>query len=133
MFDVIWREDGDATVLGRITARNGTGAATGVAGEGNFLKVADISTITCKIFAGDSTTAATEPTVTVSTEVLDTVVTTDVLWTKDTIGYNFLHDLAAINFPTGDETYRVEYTATLTGGAVFHGSYKGSARPIRSS
>ena len=133
-FEVVWNEDGDATALGRITARDGSGIATGVDGEGNWLQQADISTITCKVFDLDSTTPDTEiatPTVTVATHVLDSPVTTNVIWTLDSTGYNFLHDLAASNFPTGDRTYLVEYKVTLSGGAIFHGVYRGTARPIR--
>lgn len=136
MFDVIWNEDSSATALGRITARDGSGAATGVDGEGNWLQQADISSITCKVFDLDSTTpdtAIATPTVTVSDAVLDTPVTTNVIWTKDTIGYNFIHDLANTNFPTGNHTYRVEYKVTLTGGTVFHAVYQGIAKAIRSS
>lgn len=135
-FAVTWREDGSATVLGRLTARNGTGAATGVAGEGNWLKQADVSTITCAVYDLDSATPSTAistPTVTVSSAVLDTPVTTTVLWTVDTTGYNFIHDLAATAFPTGSRRYSVEYKVTLTGGAVLWGVYEGQARPVRTS
>ena len=135
-FQVEWTEDSDATVLGRITARNGSGSATGVNGEGNWLQQADVSTITWKVFDVDSATPETaiaSGSVTVSTSVLDTPVTTNVIWTKDATGYNFLHDLAATNFPTGGRTYRLEYVATLTGGAVFHGVYSGQAKPVYSS
>ena len=135
-FQVVWREDGDATVLARITARDGTGAATGVDGEGNFLKQADITSISCAIFdldGDDINTAISTPTVTVATHVLDTPVTTAVLWTKDTTGYNFLHDLKGTEFPTGGSRYSVEYKVTLSGGAIFHGVYEGQARPIRTS
>ena len=135
-FAVVWDEDATATVLGRITAREGTGDATGIAGEGNFLKQADISTITCAVFdlsGSDPNTAIATPTVTIATDVLDAPVTTDVLWTQDATGYNFIHDLASGNFPTGGSRYSVEYTVTLTGGTVFHGEYSGLARPIRTS
>lgn len=136
VFNVQWVEDGTATVLGRLTARNGSGSATGIDGEGNWLQQADISTITCKIFDLDSDTpgTATEtPTVTISSVILDTPITTNVIWTKDTTGYNFIHDLSATYFPTGERRYRAEYEVTLTGGAVFHGVYVGTARPIRGS
>jgi len=136
-FKVAWNEDGSATVLGRITARNGSGTATGVAGEGKWLQQADVSTITAAIFdldgATPDTAATPAPTVTVATDVLDTPVTDDEIWTADTVGYNFLHDLANTEFPEADRRYRVEYTVTLTGGGVFHGAYQGTARPIRSS
>lgn len=135
-FHVEWSEDADATVLGRLTARNGSGSATGIDGEGNWLQQADISSITCNIFDLDSSTpdtATATPTVTVSSVILDTPVTTNVVWTKDTTGYNFIHDLSNSYFPTGDRRYRVEYKVTLTGGAVFWGIYEGTARPVRTS
>jgi len=135
-FQVQWNEDADATVLARITARTGSGAATGVAGEGNWLEQADISSITCKVFDRSSDTPGTEiatPTVTVSTSVVDTPVTATTLWTKDSTGYNFIHDVAASNFPTGNHTYRIEYTVTLVGGAVFHGNLEGVAKSVVSS
>lgn len=136
MFNVSWNEDGSATVLARITARDGSGAATGVAGEGYWLEQADIDSITCKVFALDGATptvAITEPSVDVATAVLDTPVTSTVLWTKDSVGYNFLHDLSASVFPEGDQRYQVEYTVTLTGGTSFTAVFVGIARSIRSS
>jgi len=133
-FAVSFHEDGDSTILGRITARNGTGSATGIDGEGNFLKQADISSIVRKTFdlEGD-VTAPVETTLTVSTVVLDTVITTNTIWTLDTTGYNFIDDVAASLFPTGGRRYRIEYIVTLSGGAVFHGVYEGIADPIFSS
>lgn len=136
MFEIEWNEDGSATVLGRITAAEGTGTATGVAGEGNWLKIVDVSTITCKVFDLDSATPDTPiatPTVTVASAVINTPVTSNALWTKDDVGYNFLHSLGAANFPTGGRRYQVEYTVTTAAGSVFHGVYTGIANPIRSS
>lgn len=135
-FQVDWNEDGSATVLGRLTARNGTGSATGVSGEGNWVKIADVSTIVCKVFDLDSATPDTPiltPAVTVASAVIDTPVTSDVIWTKDAVGYNFLHDLPPTAFPIGGRAYSVEYEVTLTGGGKFHGTYSGIARPIRGS
>ena len=136
LFYIRWQEDSTPTVLGRITAPNGTGAATGVDGEGNWLKQADISTITCKVFDLSSAapnTPVAEPTVDKTVAVLDTPVTTNVVWTEDTVGYNFTHQLLNTIFATGEHTYRVEYKVTLTGGAVFHGAYEGPADPLRGS
>ena len=135
-FQVNWKEDSDATVLGRITARNGTGSATGVRGEGNWLKQADVGSITWKMFDLNSDTPDTEissGTLTVLDVVIDTPVSVNTIWTKDSVGYNFIHDLAASNFPTGNHIYRLEYTVILTGGAKFHGVYEGLVSPIRSS
>ena len=135
-FAIVLKEDGSATILGRITARGGTGAATGVDGEGNFLKQADIDTITCSIFDLDGTTpdtAISTPTVTKTTSVLDTPVTTAVIWTKDSTGYNFIHDLSATSFPEPGRRYEIEYKATLNGGIIFHGLYAGQTDPRRGS
>lgn len=135
-FVVVWNEDSTATVLGRLTARNGSGVATGVSGEGKWLQQADVSSIAYKIFDINSATPDTPiktGTATVATVVLNTPVTATEIWTKDTIGYNFLHDLASTDFPAGDHLYSLEYVVTLAGGAVFHGVYRGVCSPVRSS
>ena len=135
-FLVEWREDSTSTVLARLTNRNGSGAATGVNGEGNFLQIADVTSITANIFdldASDPTTAADTESLTVATTVLDTVVTSNVIWTKDIVGYNFIHDLSATYFPTGNRRYQVEYVFTLADASVFHIVYDGIAIPVRSS
>lgn len=135
-FQVIWKEDSTATVLGRITARNGTGTATGVRGEGNWIEQVDVDTITWKMFdlSSDSPDAEiSSGELTVSAVVLDIPISANTIWTKDSVGYNFLHDVAASNFPTGNHNYRLEYTVILVGGAKFHGIYEGLAAPLRSS
>ena len=134
IIDVIWNEDGSATVLGRLTARDGTGTATGVKGEGNWLKQADLSTITFSVYDEADGTQITAPTtVTISSSVLDKPDTTDVLWTKDATGYNFIHDLGPANFPTGGTIYRVEYKITTNSGAVGWGKYRGPAKTALTS
>jgi len=136
-FSVVWPEDGTATVLGRLTWRSGSGSATGVAGEGNWLQIADVDTITYSAFDLDSSdpdNAFVDGTsVTVATAVLDSPVSTTVLWKKDTTGYNFIHDLPPATFPTGDRRVLVEYKITLTGGEVLWGKYVGTVDPNRTS
>lgn len=130
-----WNEDGSATVLARLTARTGSGTATGEAGEGNWLKIVDVSTITYNVYDLDGTTPTTaisSGSLTVASVVIDTPVTANTLWTFDTVGYNFLHDLAANTFPDAHR-YRLEYTVTLSGGAVVHGIFEGPAREVWSS
>lgn len=132
-FNVVWGEDSDVTVLGRVVARNGSGAA--VTDEGNLLQQADVSSISYKTFDldSDTPTAAIESgALTVASVILDAAVTGEI-WTQDATGYNFIHDVPASWFPTGGHRYAIEYKFTLSGGAVFHGSYLGPARPIRSS
>lgn len=137
MFYARWHEDGSATVLARITARNGTGGSTGVAGEGNWLKQADIDNINIKVFdldADNPDTATVDTDLTISEVVQDTPVTSTALWTKDTTGYNFIHDLPSTYFPEGNRRYRVEYEVTLNGGSVvFHGILEGSTTSLRGS
>lgn len=133
MFAVNWKEDSSCEVLGRVTARNGTGSATGVDGEGKFLQQADVSSITAKIYNltddpdGES---PVEQTLTVSQVILDTVDESGEVWTQDDIGYNFRHSIANTVFTDGGDIYRVEYKFTLTGGAVFHEVFEGPAAPI---
>lgn len=132
----VFQEDGTNTVLGRLTARDGTGTATGVNGEGNWIKKADLSSITCAVFDLDGSTPGTAiatPTITIASNVLDTPVTTAVLWTADTTGYNFLVDLGPSNFPTGGNKYRVEFKFTTTGGAVGWGLFEGKSIGVFSS
>ena len=134
---VEWREDGSATVIGRVTARNGSGAATGISGEGKFVQQADLSTITAKVFEKDADGVFVEitpaPTVTVATAILDTVDTTNEIWTVDTIGHNFIHDLGAVYFPNGGKIVKAEYKFTYVGGDVGWGVWEGPVRGVSSS
>ena len=134
---VEWRGDGSATVIGRVTARNGSGAATGISGEGKFVQQADLSTITAKVFEKDADGVFVEitpaPTVTVATAILDTVDTTNEIWTVDTIGHNFIHDLGAVYFPNGGKIVKAEYKFTYVGGDVGWGVWEGPVRGVSSS
>jgi hypothetical protein len=130
---VEFQEDSTNVMLGRLTSDNGSGSATGVKGEGSWLEQADFSSITCKVFDRSSQTESTAiatPSVTIATSVIDTPVTDNALWTKDTTGYNFKHSLANTIFTTGGNTYRVEYKGTLTNGDVFHWGYEGPCKGI---
>jgi len=136
LWQVEFHEDESCTVLARLCARDGSGDATGEDGEGNWLEQADFSTITCAVYDVSSdtpNTAIATPTVTIATHVLDTPVTTAVIWTRDTVGYNFAHDLPKTAFPTGNNEYEVVYTFTLTGGTVFHLTLTGQATSVRGS
>lgn len=133
---VSWQEDGSATCLARITADDGTGAETGVPGEGNWVKQADLSTITCGIYdllSSTPGTAISTPTVTISTAIQDTPVTSQALWSEDRIGWNFKHKLASTSFPAGGRKYLVEYIFTTTGSAKWTVQYVGIASPVYGS
>lgn len=133
-----WQEDGSATCLARVCARDATGAATGVDGEGKWIKQADLSTITCKVFdrtAGYATpdTAISSPTVTISSAIIDTPVTATTIWDVDSTGYNFLFDMAATSFPTGGHKYLVEFAFVTTGSTKWILAYEGIASPVVST
>ena len=128
IFAVNWNEDGSATCLARVMARNGSGDV--VTGEGKWLEQADVASITCKVIdeTNDDAEITPAPTVTPAGSIIDTPVTDGAIWTEDAVGYNFLHDLAYTYFPTGGVSYRVEYYFTLTGGARFGVGFRGVAR-----
>lgn len=137
IFRVDWPgEDATAVVRGRLTSAYGTGAATGVSGEGNWIKQADLTSITWKMFDASSTTpdtAIATGTFTISSVVIDTPVTSTANWTGNSVGYNFLAIMAASNFPTGGHQYELEVTVTTTGGYVQVDTVAGRARAIRGS
>lgn len=135
-FDVTWREDGTATVLARLTGRSGSGAATGVKGEGNWVKQPDLASIAYQVF--DESNANAEVTggpqsVNIAGAVLDTPVTDTALWTIDDKGYNFIYDLPPTCFPTGEHIYRVEFKFVFNSGAVGWGVFRGEAKAVFSS
>lgn len=134
---VKWREDGSATVLARMTARDATGNWTAVAGEGNWLKQADLSAITCAVFDLDHSTApltpVATPTVTISSAVQDTPVTDQKIWDLDEIGYNFVFDLAHTVFSTGGHRYRAEFLFVTTGGTRGWAVFEGAAEEVKTS
>ncbi len=128
IFAVNWNEDGSATCLARVMARNGSGDT--VTGEGKWLEQADVSAITCKVIdeTNDDTEITPAPTVVVATSIIDTPDASGAKWPVDEVGYNFLPDLAYTYFPTGGVSYRVEYYFTLTGGARVGVGFRGVAR-----
>lgn len=135
---VKWNEDGSATTLGRLTARNATGAATGVSGEGKFVKQADLSEVTYQVYEkqtdGSYTAVAGEgATLTITDVIIDTPDTSGEIWSIDSIGYNFRHDLPATSFTTGGKIYKVEYKFTFSGGEVTFARYEGKAEKVEQS
>ncbi len=129
---VTWQEDGSATALARVCARDATGAATGVSGEGNWVKQADMSPTTCKIFDRSSATpdAVVSSPVIAAGAILNTPVADGLIWDVDPVGYNFLVDLAGTNFPIGGHKYLVEFYFTTTGGSTWCIPYEGVASPV---
>lgn len=119
-FRVTFREDGSCHVVGRLTLADGSGAATGIAGEGNWAEPADISTITYAVYDVSEADAAiiAATSVTVADVVLDPPVTSTALWSGNAVGYNFKHRIPKTAFPE-NHVYRIEYTFTPTAGATY--------------
>lgn len=116
-------EDGPYSALARVTSLSGTGSEH-VQGEGPVIKVADVSSITCKVFdLGTDRDAATgvevtpAPTLT-SANVFDTLRTAGWDVPNDLVGYNFRHDVGAAYVADPDEWRLVEYKITLTDATV---------------
>ena len=123
-------EDGSFYILSRLAALEGTGSEY-VAGEGNVLKQADVSTITCKVYSlgtnkdNESGTEVTPaPTLTAAANLFDTLRTVGWPTGDDCYGYNFRHDVGPTYVPNPEEWYLLEYKITLTGGGVVWMSVK---------
>lgn len=123
---------GTLTLLGRLVARDGSGAATGVDGEGNWVQQSDLSTINRYVYnlTRNKNTATQSDTLTVSAVILDTPVTTNVIWTGDSTGYNFIDDVPAAYFVYGNEKYRIEYKFTASGGAISWAIFEGTTEDL---
>jgi hypothetical protein len=118
--ETTWQAASVNTLLCRVAAADGTGQPTGVRGEGNWIKQADVSTLTYLVQDITDETAITtvvsSTSLTVSTVISDTPTTNTAKWTADGVGYNFAHSIPVASFPTRGNRYRVVYTLTLTSG-----------------
>lgn len=105
-------EDTPLTIMKRICARLATGAVSPIAKEGKLILKADITSISVKAY--DATGTLITSTTPSKTDVwYDTLQTTDV-WTAVAQGGNFLYDVPATMFPSGNEMVTLEVTVTLT-------------------
>ncbi len=130
---VHFQRNGTATALARVCARDATGAWTGVAGEGNWIKQADLSAIACKVFDRSSITpdvAISNPAVSIISAILDVPDATGTIWDDDDVGYNFIFDIAGTNFPTNGHKYLVEFSFTTNSGSTWAVQYEGVATPV---
>lgn len=133
MFSVNWKEDSSAEILGRVTARNGSGVFTGQPGEGRFIQQADVVSITCTHYDmtldPDRENPTNIPTLAADV-ILDDPDDSGESWTSDAIGYNFAHHILPEYFPEGGNIYRIEYRFELVGGYVFHDYFEGPAAEV---
>lgn len=103
----------------RFSGDSGSGAATGVDGEGNWFQQADIATITRTVYDRSSATpdtATATASLTVSSVIIDTPVTSTAKWAEDATGYNWLDSIADTVITTAGHVWRVDYLVTTTGG-----------------
>ena len=101
---------------------------------GSAVTQASLSSITCKVFdlqGAAPGTAVSEPTVTISSAVFDSLQT-DARWTEDATGYNFAHQVASSVVADGGHAYRVEYKFTPASGQTFYVVFEVHASDVRS-
>jgi len=92
MFSIVTKKDSSFTVLGRITAKNGSGAASPTASEGNLVQQADISSISIKqLDASGNEISGRSATPSVSDVIHDTLQTSGI-WGAISGGGNFEWD-----------------------------------------
>lgn len=91
-----------------------------VGAAGAAITQATVSSITCKVFDRDTSTATPDysATLTIASVVSDTLLTT-APWTKDQTGRNFTHTVPATSaFPRATDNCWIEYTFTMTNADV---------------
>lgn len=136
-YKIIVNEDGSATLLGRVCARNGGGSASPIAKEGNLIVQADLSTATLSAFdvtSNDRTTAHYTATLTISSVIYDTLQTSGIwLNIPDGLGGNFLCDVGPTAFPTGARLVRIEVKFTTGAGGVLWGKWTAECAPVQTS
>jgi hypothetical protein len=102
-------EDGGATVLARVYGNAGTA-----------ITQASLTSITWAVYNADTEAEILAPAaLTVSAVVFDTLQTGNPRWTKDGVGYNFVHALPVTAFPAAVAKTRIQYKFTPTSGAAF--------------
>lgn len=115
----VFRANATNYIRCRMAAPDGTGAVTGVDGEGKWLKIADFTgSITRNIYnlsAAAPTTVVETATVTVATAIQDSPVTSTADWDVDSTGWNFKDTIEADVMTSRGGQYRVVYSGTVTG------------------
>ena len=101
----------------RITAYGATGTA--VDEEGPAVNQADCSSLSYALYDVTADMSVINPStaLTVASQISNSLTDDDV-WTLDTTGRNFLHNIAGSLLTKHNHRYRAVYTLTLTGGAI---------------
>lgn len=91
-----------------------------ISNAGVYVSQAAISSITCGVYdTASPNQVVASPSVSVASTIYDTLQT-NLLWTKDALGYNFKYELPSSALPRGNKTYRVEFRVTPVGGQQYH-------------
>ena len=118
---VAW-EDGAVVLMRRIQNASGTN-----------ITQASLTGITYSVWEeGNATAIVTSTAVTVADVIFDTLQTPSI-WTEDTTGYNFRHDVASTCMPTGNRWYRFEYSFDPTSGQDFKVVFRVWAKDLHAS
>ncbi len=118
-YSAVISEDGDVTLLARVSARNGSGATSPVAAEGTLIQQADVSSLALSQYDSSGTATGNTSTPVIATSIYDTLQTStdDPIWNNLTSGGNVAVDVSGTWFPDPNTLTIVELLITLSGGA----------------
>ena len=141
MHKLRFNEDGSATLMARLCTRDGTGAASPNAWEGNLNLAPDYgapdgSLVLTVWDVSVSPSVQTYTATLTAASVLSTLLTGGIYQppnTPDSKGVNFVYDIPATAFPTGAHRYRVLVEATTNARTVGWLVGEGIARPTTPS
>lgn len=112
-------KDRPCHIAGRFTALTATGNTSPVSSEGDLIRQADVSSITCQVY-GPTGSLINTYTPTAASNVYDTIQTAEE-WENLTDGGNFLYTIPASAFPTAGVVNRAVVTITMTDGSLATG------------
>lgn len=115
-----WHIGSTPKLKARVTAGSGSGALTGVAGEGKYITSADVSTIVAKYYDRSSSNPASATSITITSSAVIAATTSDAEWDVDAVGHNFSFTMPAATTGafTSGHNIRVTVDITLTDGTV---------------
>jgi len=125
IFKSSFTEDSNSLNLARLTQ-----LATSPDEEGTPLVQADLTEIKYWAYSGDEVVSGHDE---VTLDVSDVIFDTLQGWAKDSVGYNFRHNVAATAFPSGNVIGSIIYKFTNTDGDVMHLEFKGRVANLLSS
>lgn len=116
----VWKGTG-LLVLARVVGADGTPVTPGT-----------VASVTCQVWEQATGALVTELTPAPADVVLGALVTGDVRWKVDALGYNFRHQLPAASFPEGGKTYQAGYRLVPVVGEPFGFAVEAKSRQLLS-